>query len=89
MKKLRVILSAFAFVFAITAAYAFVQQQAWYKVGFNPAVFATITEPLDTDLQPCTERTDGTTCKISGNTAYSTQAGANSQDPSKVLRYIP
>jgi hypothetical protein len=86
MKKLRIILSVFAFVFAITAAYAFVQQQAWFKQGLNPAQLGTITEPANTDIQPCRVQS-GTTCKINGFSAYETQAAANVQDPSKLLKY--
>jgi type 1 fimbria pilin len=86
MKKLRMILSAFAFVFAITAAFGFAQQVKWFKPVIGAAQQGTITVPVNTDLQPCLIQA-GTQCKIGTRDAYETQDGANTQDPSQLLRY--
>jgi hypothetical protein len=87
MKKLRIILSAFAFVFAITAAYAFVQQQAWFKPAIGSAQIGTITEPVSTDAPHQCEVKSGTQCKIGTRDAYLTENGANTLNANELLRY--
>jgi uncharacterized membrane protein len=87
MKKLRMILSALAFVFAVTAAFAFVQQKAWrLPFGASVAVLETITEPSNTDQHPCALQT-GTTCRINGDVAYDTKAHAEAQGSTGILKY--
>jgi hypothetical protein len=87
MKKLRMILSAFAFTFAITAAFGFAQQIAWFKPLVGSAQQGTITEPVNTDLQPCAVQPTGTLCKIGSRVAYESEVAANAQDATKQLRY--
>jgi hypothetical protein len=88
MKTLRIVLSVSAVVCGLAGVFSFTQQTSWFKSGVEPVEKCEITSPVNTDLQPCLVQS-GTQCMCGVRNAYETEAAANSQDVTKLLKYIP
>jgi hypothetical protein len=95
MKKIKVILPALAFVFAVSGAFATMfAQSAWYDANGATAgggTLGTITTPAG-DTPECLVQS-GTQCIIRVNNvnfnAYDTQAHAEARGTTGLLKFIP
>ena len=99
MKKLRILLPALAFMFAMTAAFALAQQSLFYdanEAAVGGGTLGTVTAPTDTDATPCSVRSDGSICFIGAEWAFDTSAhavtnagGTTNTSATGLERYIP